>query len=64
MAPKSRRQLQAAGAIEKRWSPEQHSLSDEDIYCIDISTDDELSSNYSNLKERINVSDIGDIYEL
>ncbi|CAF4933425.1 unnamed protein product, partial [Rotaria socialis] len=64
MAPKSRRQLHAANAAQKRWSPERGSSSDEDIYSMDISTDDERNLNYSNLKERINVSDIGNIYEL
>ncbi|CAF3485177.1 unnamed protein product [Rotaria socialis] len=64
MAPKSRRQLYAANAAQKRWSPERDSSSDEDIYLMDISTDDELNLNYSNLKDRINVSDIADIYEL
>ena len=64
MPPKSRRQLHSASAVRKRWSPEGHSLSDDSVYSMDISSDDELKLNDLNLKDKIKISDIADIYEL
>ena len=64
MPPKSRRQLHSATAVRKRWSPEDHSLSDDSVYSMDISSDDELKLNDLDLKDKIKISDIADIYEL
>ena len=64
MSPKSRRQLHSASGVRKRWSPEVHSLSDDSVYSMNISSDDELKLNDLNLKDKIKISDIADIYEL
>ena len=64
MPPKSRRHLHSASDVRKRWSPEGHSLSDDGVYSMDISSDNELKLNDLNLKDKIKISDIADIYEL
>ena len=63
MPPKSRRQLHSISAIQKCWSPESHSLSDDSVYSMGISSDDELKLNDLNLKDKIKISDSADIYE-
>ena len=50
---KSRRQLHSASGVRKRWSLEGHSLSDDSVYSMDISSDDELQLNDLNLKDKI-----------
>ena len=64
MPPKSRRQLHSASGVRKRWLPAGHSLSNDSVYSMDISSDDELKLNDLNLKDKIKIFDFGDIYEL
>ena len=42
-----------ATAAQKRWSPESHSLGDDDVYFMDIGSDDKLSLNDSNFKQKV-----------
>ncbi|CAF4327610.1 unnamed protein product [Rotaria magnacalcarata] len=64
MPPKSRRQSHSVSAIKKRWSSENHSSSDDSVYSMDISDDDEFNLNDLNFKDKMKISDIADIYEL
>ena len=53
-----------ATAAEKRWSAEDYSLSDDDVYFMDINNDDELTLSDSNFKQKGKISNNVDIYEL
>ena len=56
MGRKSRRQIHLAITAQKCWSAEDHSLSNDNVYFMDISGNDELSLNDSNFERKVILS--------